>query len=98
MKTKQRTHNEYFRTVSLGNRKSCPTCRTKLLGESVWSWGEYHNVKWRTVKYFCRSCFKSEVLQLLQNHTDDCGCIVSLVGYQTALPEWLTLECEMVIK
>lgn len=88
-----RSHNEWFRPVSLGGRKSCPSCPAKLgPGESVWSWGEYVNGKWRTVDHFCRECFPRNVRRRLSGHTDTCGCEVNLVGYHTSLPAWLTLE------
>ena len=92
-KPKVREHNEYFRTVSLGKRKTCPSCKAKLaLGESIWSWGEYVRAKWRTVDYFCKECFNSAVRSRLLNHAKDCGCKVNLVGYGgTKLPPWLTL-------
>ena len=89
--TKQRNHNEWFRIVSLGNRKSCPTCKTKLGDEAIWSWGEYVNAKWRTVAYFCRQCFADQVKGKLNNHTGDCGCKVTLRSYRGALPEWLAI-------
>ena len=78
---KQREHNEYFRTVSLNNRKSCPTCHTRLHpGESIWNWGEYVSAKWRTVKYFCSECFIEQVQRPLWHHNDDRGCTINLVG------------------
>ena len=87
-----RSHNEWFRPVSLSNRKSCPCCKTKLQpNESIWSWGEYHNAKWRTVKYFCQSCFPKEVKEPLLSHGNKCGCDISLVARSEPLPEWLTL-------
>jgi hypothetical protein len=89
--SKTRTHNEWFRTVSLSNRKSCPTCGTKLNGESIWSWGEYHIGKWRTVKHFCRQCFPREVRQPLKKHSSDCGCNITLVAKNAELPEWLSI-------
>jgi hypothetical protein len=89
-----RLHNEYFRTVSLGGRKSCPNCRTKLEhGESIWSWGNYIIGKWCTVKYFCWACATEEVLVPLIEHRIDCGCDIALVGYQgEELPKWLRLQ------
>jgi len=52
---KPRVHREWFRTVELGGRKSCPTCGTRLEpGESIWSWGEYVRAKWRTITHFCK--------------------------------------------
>ena len=89
---KVRNHNEYFRTVSLGNRKSCPTCGEKLQnGESIWSWGEYVRAKWRTVKHFCKACFEEEVRGLLIDHAGDCGCNITLVVREIETPEWLKL-------
>jgi hypothetical protein len=89
---KQRVHNEYFRTVSLGGRKSCPECKEKLpRGEYIWSWGEYVNAKWRTVRRFCVQCWP-DIQRDLEVHKSECGCDFQLVGYQgTTLPPWLTL-------
>ena len=84
-------HREWFRPVSLGNRKSCPECKAKLPpGESIWSWGEYQYAKWRTVQYLCRSCWPAVEKRLLK-HRLDCGCDFELVGYHTTLPAWLAL-------
>lgn len=89
---KQRNHNEWFTTVSLGKRKSCPCCKAKLeSGESIWSWGEYVRAKWRTVKHFCKNCFVDEVQTPLASHTGDCGCTVSLVFKGASQPDWLVM-------
>lgn len=90
---KQREHNEYFRRVSMGGRKSCPGCLAKLEpGESIWSWGQYVRVKWNTVMHFCKGCFKDRVRDDLVGHTDTCGCTVNLIMYQGgSRPAWLTL-------
>lgn len=89
---KQRSHNEWFTTVSLGNRKSCPLCKTKLEpNESIWSWGNYVCAKWRTIKHFCKNCYVEEVLKPLTDHTDDCGCTVQLIVKGGGRPEWLKL-------
>ena len=106
-KQKQREHNEWFRPVSLGNRKSCPSCKRKLpivpvgLGltarEQVWSWGEYVNAKWRTVDYFCQECFRENVAAKLLAHTGDCGCTINLIGYRCELPDWLTLRLPDIV-
>lgn len=110
---KLRQHNEHFRTVSLGGRKSCPTCGAKLqvnaathvnaagLRESIWSWGEYHNAKWHTVKHFCKECFDKEVRQPLLKHQQQCdggssgrftGCFINLVNHDwVKFPDWLKL-------
>lgn len=97
---RQRIHNEYFRTVSLGNRRSCPACSEKLAaGESVWSWGEYVHGKWRTVTYFCRTCwsrdpYSSPQARLLA-HKAPCGCAFQLIAYGgSRLPAWLSLDTQ----
>ena len=74
------------------SRKSCPSCRTKLEeGEWVWSWGEYINAKWHTVKHFCKHCYP-EIRRDLEVHRSDCGCEFNLIGYGgEILPDWLTL-------
>jgi hypothetical protein len=86
-------HNEYFRSVRLGGRKSCPSCHSKLAdGEQVWSWGEYHRGKWSTVQHFCQQCWL-EVENRLQAHAFQCRCSFTLVGYgDEHLPAWLSLE------
>ena len=90
---KPRAHNEWFTTVSLGNRKSCPCCKAKLEpGESIWSWGEYLRAKWHTVKHFCKNCYKEEVLAPLMKHTDGCGCTVNICMKSATRPGWLKLE------
>lgn len=92
---KVRSHNEWFRVVSLGNRKSCPTCHDKLTdGESVWSWGEYHNARWYTVKHFCSQCFVAEVLSLLEQHVKPCHCTIVLQCRESNRPEWLVKEVQ----
>jgi hypothetical protein len=92
MKRRPRDHNEWFRPVSLGGRKSCPECGAALApGESVWSWGEYVRAKWRTVAHFCKDCYQDRVRKLLLDHQRGCGCGVSLVAYGGGrLPDWLT--------
>lgn len=92
---KVRSHNEWFRTVSLGGRKSCPNCKAKLNGESIWSWGEYRNAKWRIIKHFCKECFESEVKEPLIKHVEGCGCEVNLITKGESKPEWLTIECSV---
>lgn len=93
MAKKVRNHNEWFTPVSLGGRKSCPLCKERLPhGEVIWSWGEYHNGRWNTVKHFCCQCFRKQVLSELLRHKDSCGCEITLVGKYSNLPAWLTLE------
>ncbi len=90
---KTRQHNEWFRTVSLGGRRSCPTCKCKLEpGESVWTWGEYIRAKWRNIGHFCKACWETEVAGRLRDHTGDCGCTVNLVMYHAIRPDWMTLD------
>jgi hypothetical protein len=88
-------HHEYFRTVSLGGRKSCPCCKAKLSeSEQIWSWGEYQRGKWYTVQHFCRACWV-EVENRLQAHAFQCRCSFRLVGYGGEhLPVWLSLEAQ----
>lgn len=86
-------HNEYFRTVRMQGRKSCPHCYTRLeQNESIWSWGEYHHGKWYTVMYFCKACFHTDVQAKLHAHSALCRCQFNLIGYGCSqLPLWLTL-------
>jgi hypothetical protein len=77
MKQKKiRHHNEFFRSIALGNRKSCPTCHVRLDGYPILSWGEYQHARWYTVSHFCRACIKPSVLDRLASHAGPCGCIV----------------------
>lgn len=91
---KPRVHNEYFRTVLLGGRKSCPYCKVKLeSGEKVWSWGEYVRAKWYTVRYLCKACYPSARELLVQHSKGACQCTIVLQRYGAEqLPAWLTLE------
>lgn len=86
---KQRNHNEYFRPVSLGNRKSCPACGAKLHGQPIWSWGEYIRTKWHTVTHFCAQCYQTNVAARLQPHANQCGCTITLVLYSGTRPAWM---------
>jgi hypothetical protein len=89
----QRNHNEWFRSVSCGGRKSCPSCGEKLdRNEKIWSWGQYVCAKWRTIKHFCKKC-SPEIIDHLMEHTAECGCTVTLVSREIGgLPKWLRLK------
>jgi hypothetical protein len=90
----KRVHNEWFRPVSLGGRKSCPSCHCKLApSESIWSHGEYLRAKWRTVSHFCKNCFEENVRSPLASHARDCGCSIEfrVQGYGTH-PDWLVMD------
>ena len=86
------TKNIYIRTVSLNNRKSCPTCLQKLNGRLIYSAGEYVNAKWNTIQHFCELCFS-------ENLKKDCDVFkvklereIAFVPYQgTKIPDWLHL-------
>ena len=89
---RQRVHREWFRRVDRGGRKSCSNCRAKLLpGESIWSWGEYVNAKWRNVQDLCMNCWP-EVRQRLLAHKAECGCAFELIGYHSTKPSWMIME------
>ncbi len=94
---KLRIHREWFRTVSLGGRVSCPNCKSKVYPpQHIWSWGEYLYGKWRTVRHFCKECFPVIKADLLQ-HKLSCGCQFELVAYSgNHLPLWLNLETKPV--
>lgn len=83
---KIRQHNEYFRPLVK------TTCECGKKKTKVWSWGEYHNVRWYTVKHFCKDCYNERVKADLLGHAGPCGCKINLVGYQTKLPRWLNLS------
>lgn len=90
---KQKMHNEWFRSVYLGGRKSCPRCGAKhdpLGTDHLWSWGEYHHARWYTIMHFCKACFATEVIPTLHAHVATCGCTLAL-QVQGVRPEWLTL-------
>ena len=90
-----RIHREWFRSVSLSNRKSCPCCRTKLLhNEQIWSWGEYIRGKWHTIRYCCRFCFNDSVRLPLERHATQCPerCEIVITAYAgETLPSWLCM-------
>lgn len=89
---KPRNHNEYFEPVAL-KRKSCKTCGIKFTGnEHQWRWFEYSRLQQYTITWFCRSCYREEVVKRLVGHTDSCHCTVELIvkGFGPK-PEWLTL-------
>lgn len=90
---KIRVHREWFMPVV---RKACPCGSNSKRGapkHQVYSWGEYHNTKWRTVDYFCECCFQERVAKQLVVHAGGCGCVFELCarsGYGP-LPEWLKM-------
>lgn len=91
MRTKQRNHNEYMEPVAL-KRKSCKTCKVTFTGsEHQWRWYEYHHVRQYTITWFCRSCYREEVLQRLRDHTNTCHCTVNLIVKYATQPEWMIL-------
>lgn len=50
--------NIWLAQVSLGNRKSCPGCKTKLQGDNcIVSVGEYSRGCYFRCYYACRECF-----------------------------------------
>jgi hypothetical protein len=99
-KPKQDIHREWFRTVSCGNRKSCPNCKVKLEpDESIWSWGNYIRAKWHTIGNFCKNCYEERVAKPMIAHSGPCGCVFEYVGYQgTKLPTWMVLPSECAVK
>ena len=91
--TRQRNHNEWFRAVLRGGRKTCSNCRQPLPeGELIWSWGEYRNARFRSIRDCCVSCWPT-VARDLRLHTSGCGCTVTLCSAGSGkLPDWMTLE------
>jgi hypothetical protein len=84
--------NIYIRTVSLANRKSCPTCSLKLDGRLIYSAGEYVNVKWNTIQHFCELCFSSNLKKDCEVYKAKSGKEIKFISYQnTKIPEWLKL-------
>jgi len=83
---------------SESSRKSCPTCKAKLeSSEFIWSWGEYHNARFRSITHFCKSCFSDNVLAPMAKHTDECGCVIAFRRRGSIpMPAWLFLPetCE----
>jgi hypothetical protein len=83
---KVRIHNEWFMPVV---KTSCP-CGCKKV--QVFSWGEYHCAKWRTVDYFCQSCFASRILSRFIQHAGPCGCSFNLVARSGhSIPDWIKM-------
>lgn len=62
-KAKVKVVNQWFRPVSLNDRKTCPTCKAKVRPNEIHSWVVYRNAKARLVDYFCRSCYKEIVCE-----------------------------------
>lgn len=88
-----RERNIWFRPVSCGNRKSCPTCKQKLpKGEHIWSWGEYHHARWHTIAHFCYHCFVNQARPLLVNMEQVAGPL-SYNFRGASRPKWLHLSC-----
>lgn len=93
-KVKPRTHREWFRVVSRGNRKSCSHCRQKLDDkEWIWSWGEYRNAKFRSIRDVCKKCWP-ELKTELNKHVAGCGCKVEIECRGAEQPAWLNLGVE----
>lgn len=72
--------NMYFMPIV---RKNCQ-CGNK---GQVYSWGEYHNAKWRTIKHFCQNCYVSAVKSELHSHMFKYDCEIELrarSGYRLA--------------
>ena len=93
------SHKEWFRPVLRRQSKSCPTCHCKLsANESIWSWGEYACYQWYTLKYFCKRCYETEVIQPLFQHAKKSGCTLTCV-YIDRQPEWsyTTITAQEVI-
>lgn len=86
------TKNIYIRTVSLGKRKSCPTCSLKLNDRSIYSAGEYINAKWNNIQHFCELCFSTNLKKDCEIYETKTGKEIKFVSYQgTKIPEWLHL-------
>jgi len=84
--------NIYIRTVSLNNRKSCPTCLQKLNGNSIYSSGEYRNGKWNTIQHCCEFCFSNNLKKDCESYQKYSDREIVFVGYQgTKIPDWLRL-------
>lgn len=82
--------NIYIRTVSLNNRKSCPTCSLKLNGRLIYSAGEYVNAKWCTIFHFCELCFPNNLKKDCDIYKANSEREVVFVPYQgTQIPAWL---------
>jgi len=88
----QTPKNIYIRSVSLGRRKTCPTCHSKLGNEKIYSAGEYIGVNWRNVAdYFCISCFDrlKDIINIFQIKNSRKVEILPYRGEE--IPTWLTL-------
>ena len=85
-------YNLYVRAIS-HKGKSCPCCKEKLDGDTVYSAGEYVRGKWHNaIDRFCRKCFSKEVTQSVKSFTERSGRSVAIVGYQgTKLEDWMTV-------
>jgi hypothetical protein len=95
-KNRPRIHNEWMRAVQRGNRKSCTECHEKLdPGESIWSWGEYHNVRFRNIRDVCKKCWP-QLTKLLVDHERQCpeNCTIQIICMGSSRPWWMVLPRE----
>jgi hypothetical protein len=93
---KLRTHNEWFKFTkySICTCGSNKRSRTQVDKDpTVYSWGEYHNARWRTVQLVCEICFASEVIPRLVSHAGDCGCTFQLCAKSGSggLASWIKM-------
>lgn len=82
-------YNLYVRAIS-HKGKSCPCCKAKLDGDTVYSAGEYINVRWHNVvDRFCRKCF-DQIPPIVRRFKERSGRDVAIVGYRgEKVEDWM---------
>jgi hypothetical protein len=99
---KQRIHNEWFQDTCYGVCSCGSNKRSRRKGgvdSVVYAWGEYHNGKWRTIRYVCEACFQSVVIPRLVSHVGGCGCSFVLAPRSGhSLAPWITLSGSVLDK
>lgn len=79
---KLKSKNIYIRSVKRGGRKTCPSCKLKLEGRSIYSVGEYIRAKWHKAgEDFCEECCHSLLDTINEFESKDSERIVIINGY-----------------
>lgn len=91
LKPKAAPKNIYVRTVSMGKRKSCPSCYHKLLpGEHIWSAGQYIYGLWHTAINFCPHCYQEIVVSELKRYSKRYNQHCHIIMYKgEQRPSWM---------
>jgi hypothetical protein len=84
---KETARNVYVQPVV---KTTCATCGRKKV--SVFAMGEYMGGKWRAIRHFCRDCFPSLRIILLEAQASDKRTInIKGRNGRRAVPKWMKL-------